>query len=151
MFFKKLFGSVSDKKDASKDIEDFQKQTTPNPTTTNTTTTTTPQEPKPQEQPSTTTTTTTTTDTPDISSTPTPKRELKQVEDISLEKLFERYLKISQEEDITSDAVTVSGLIKFAEDLGTFYSAVHCCHTYLTQVLNNRCGSTRYSHVNYTV
>jgi uncharacterized membrane protein len=121
MFLKKLFGSVSDKKSAQKDIDEFKRTNDNSNNNSSNNNNNNNQQPQQPQQPTTTQTVitnTTDTTTATVTSQPTPKNEVKTVADYPLDKLFERYLQVSQEEDITSDYVTVSGLIKFAEDLG---------------------------------
>lgn len=104
--FKKLFGSVSSAKEAQKDVESFKQNTT-----------TINQQQQQQQQQASTTTTTSSNTTPPVISTSTTPTKPKSTDDKTVASLFEQYLQISKDEDITSDCITISGLIKFAEDL----------------------------------
>jgi DCN1-like protein 1/2 len=95
-----LLGSVTQQKDVDRDVQNLRNSIS-NRTATDTSST-----------PSVTT-----------SKSPTETRTEKKaeplkLEDMPLESLFDIYLQVSREEDVTADDATVSGLIKFSEDLG---------------------------------
>lgn len=93
-----FLGSISQQKDVDRDVQNFRNTTTATNTDTATHSTTTPKAP---------------------TETRTEKKEETfKLEDMPLEPLFDIYLQVSREEDVTADDVTVSGLIKFSEDLG---------------------------------